>query len=85
MERLFQPVKDLVAAIYDVIYDAAGKVWNLVKPVVLIGLVVDLVTGQLGWIGQILEYYRLALSYTTGASWLVLVIFAVLFLHFFRR
>ena len=74
MGNLFTPVKDLVGSIYDVLFDAAAKVWSLVKPILLIGLAIDLVTGKLGWIGTILEYYRRTLEYTAGTSWLVLVI-----------
>lgn len=85
MGNLFAPVKDLVDGIYDVLFDAASKVWNLVKPVILIGLAVDLVTGKLGWIGTILEYYRRTLEYTAGTSWLVLVIGGMLMLSWFTK
>lgn len=85
MGNLFAPVKDLIGGIYDVLFDAASKVWNLAKPVILIGLAVDLVTGKLGWIGTILEYYRRTLEYTAGTSWLVLVIAGMLALSWFAK
>lgn len=85
MANLFTPVKDLVGGIYDVLFDAASKVWSLVKPVILIGLAVDLVTGKLGWIGTILEYYRRTLEYTAGTSWLVLVIGGMVVLTWFAK
>lgn len=85
MENLFAPIKNLVGAVYDVIYDAAQKVWSLIKPVILIGLALDLVTGKLGWIATILEYYRRTLEYTAGTSWLVLVIGGLVVLTFFTR
>lgn len=85
MANLFTPVKDLVDSIYDVLFDAASKVWSLAKPVILIGLAVDLVTGKLGWIGTILEYYRRTLEYTAGTSWLVLVIGGMVVLTWFTK
>ena len=85
MEKVFAPIKDLVGAVYGVLYDAAQKVWTLAKPIVLIGLLFDLVTGELGWIGSILDYYRQFLNYTSGTSWLVLVIAGFLVLGFFAR
>lgn len=85
MGNLFAPVKDLVGGVYDVLFDAASKVWNLAKPVILIGLAVDLVTGKLGWIGTILEYYRRTLEYTAGTSWLVLVIGGMIALTWFAK
>ena len=85
MGNLFTPVKDLVGSIYDVLFDAATKVWSLVKPVVLIGLTVDLVTGKLGWITTILEYYRRTLEYTAGTSWLVLIIGGLLVMSWFAK
>ena len=85
MGNLFTPVKDLVGSIYDVLFDAATKVWSLVKPVVLIDLTVDLVTGKLGWITTILEYYRRTLEYTAGTSWLVLIIGGLLVMSWFAK
>jgi len=85
MGNIFQPVKDLVGHLYDVFFDAAQKVWSLAKPVILIGLTIDFVTGKLGWISQILEYYRQALTYTSGASWFLLLVVALLVLNFFKK
>lgn len=85
MSTLFTPVKDLVGNIYDLLFDAAQKVWSLVKPVLFIGLTLDLVTGKLGWIGTILDYYRRTLEYTAGTSWLVLVIGGMLALAYFAK
>lgn len=85
MGNLFTPVKDLVGSIFDVLYDAAQKVWSLAKPVILVGLTVDLVTGKLGWIGTILEYYRRTLEYTAGTSWLVLIIGGLLAMTWFAK
>lgn len=85
MGNLFAPVKDLVGGIYDVLFDAASKVWSLAKPVILIGLAVDLISGKLGWIGTILEYYRRTLEYTAGTSWLVLVIGGMIVLTWFTK
>ncbi len=85
MGNLFTPVKDLVGGVYDVLFDAATKVWSLVKPILLIGLAVDLVTGKLNWITTILEYYRRTLEYTAGTSWLVLVIGGMIALTWFTR
>jgi putative exporter of polyketide antibiotics len=81
MDKLFDPIRDLVASLYDVLSDAAHKVWALVKPIFLIGMVFDLATGNLGWINQILGYYRDLLAYTSGASWLVIVFGALLLFH----
>lgn len=85
MEKLFAPIKDLVGSVYDVIYDAATKVWSLIKPIVLIGLVVDLVTAKLGWIATILEFYRRILDYTGGTHWLVLIIGGLVALAWFSK
>lgn len=85
MGNLFSPVKDLVGSVYDLIYDAAQKVWSLVKPILLIGLAIDLVTAKLGWIHTILEYYHRTLDYTAGTSWLVLVIGGMLVLTWFTK
>jgi cobalamin biosynthesis protein CobD/CbiB len=85
MERLFEPIKDLIGALYDLLIDAAEKVWNVAKPVVMIGLLIDLVSGQLGWINQILGYYHQAISYTSGASWLLAILGFLLILHFFKK
>ena len=85
MDKLFAPIKDLVGGVYGVLYDAACKVWSLAKPVILIGLVVDLVTGKLGWIGSIMEYYRQFLNYTSGTSWMVLLIAGVILFGFFSK
>ncbi|MBI4126586.1 MAG: hypothetical protein HY465_03750, partial [Deltaproteobacteria bacterium] len=65
MMKAFDPVKDLVGSLYDVLFDAANKVWNLVKPILLIGLVFDLVTGKLGWINQLMGYYQQLMQYTS--------------------
>ena len=85
MEKLFAPIKDLVGGVYGVLYDAATKVWSLAKPVILIGLLFDLVTGKLGWISNILELYRQTLTYTAGTSWLVLTILGCLALTWFTK
>ena len=85
MEKIFEPIKDLIGSVYNLLFDAATKVWSLVKPIFLIGLVVDLVTGKLGWITQILEFYRQAISYTATASWWLVLVMALLLFHFFRK
>lgn len=85
MEKLFMPIKDLIDSLYGVLYDAAEKVWNLAKPVVFIGLLYDLVSGKLGWINSILEYYRQTLSYTSGSHWLVLCFVGLIALSFFAK
>lgn len=85
MEKLFAPIKDLVGAVYDIVYDAATKVWNLAKPVILIGLLIDLVTHKLGWVDTILEYYRRTLDYTGGTHWLVLIIGGMVLLAWFSK
>ncbi|MBI4125699.1 MAG: hypothetical protein HY466_07210 [Deltaproteobacteria bacterium] len=85
MEKLFAPLKDLVGAVYGLLYDAATKVWNLAKPVIMIGLLIDLVTAKLGWITHILEYYRRTLEYTGGTHWLVLIIGGLVALAFFSK
>jgi len=82
MEKLFTPVKDLIGSIYDVVYDAAQKVWSLVKPLFLIGVTFDLVTGKLGWVNSLLEYYHQTLNYTSGTNWLVLIIGGLFLLAF---
>lgn len=81
MGKFLEPVKELVGSLYDLLFDAAQKVWSLVKPVFLIGLAFDLVTGKLGWINQILGVYRQVITDTSGASWLVLIVLAILFLN----
>ncbi len=81
MEKLLAPIKDLIGSLYDLLFDAAQKVWSLAKPIFLIGVVFDLVTGKLGWINQLLEIYRQVLSTTSGASWLVVVVVALLALN----
>lgn len=74
MGKIFQPLQDLVGGCYDFCYDAACKVWNLAKPLALIGLLFDLMTGKLGWIDHILVNYRAILQHTSGTHWLVLVL-----------
>jgi len=83
MGKLFAPIKDLVGAVYDVLFDAATKVWSLLKPVVLIGLLFDLVTGQLGWITNILTYYDKLLTFTGGAHWLIILVIGLLAVNWF--
>lgn len=85
MGKLLAPVKDLIGTLYDFLFDAAQKVWSLAKPVILIGLLIDLISGQLGWISQILEFYHKTLTYTAAAPWFVLVVFGVVALGFFSR
>lgn len=85
MGKIFEPVKDLIGSVYDLLYDAATKVWSLVKPVILIGLLVDLVTGKLGFISQMLEFYRQTLNYTAGTSWLVLIIGGLIVMTWFTK
>lgn len=85
MSKFFEPVKDLVASLYDVFHDAAEKVWSLAKPVLLIGLAIDFVSAKLGWITQILEYYRQGLAYTSDASHFVLILGALMLLYFFKK
>ncbi|OGQ05312.1 MAG: hypothetical protein A2W61_03375 [Deltaproteobacteria bacterium RIFCSPLOWO2_01_44_7] len=85
MVKFFEPVKDLVAGLYDVFHDAAEKAWSLAKPVLFVGLAIDLVSGKLGWITQILEYYRQGLAYTAGASHFVLILGALMVLYFFKK
>lgn len=85
MEKLFSPIKDLIGGLYDVMYDAAQKVWSLAKPIFLIGVTVDLVTGKLGWINSMLEYYHQTLNYTSGTHWLVMVIGGLFLLSFFGK
>lgn len=81
MERLLSPIKDLIGSLYDLLFDAAQKVWSLVKPIFLIGIVFDLVTGKLGWINQLLGVYQQVLTSTSGASWLVVFLVALLALN----
>ena len=83
--RAFDSVKDLVGSLYDVLYDAANKVWSLAKPVLFVGLVVDLVSGKLGWIGQIVGYYKQIVDYTSGASTLVVVIIGLVVLSWANK
>ncbi len=71
-------VKGLVGNVYDVLYDAAEKVWSLVKPIFLIGIVFDLVTNKLGWINQIVMLYKDVVAYTSTGSTLVVVIIGLL-------
>lgn len=85
MGKIFEPIKDLFGAVYDLLFDAAQKVWSLAKPVILIGLAIDLISGKLGWISQILEFYRQMLDYTAGASWMVLVFAALVVLGYFSK
>jgi hypothetical protein len=82
LEPIFQPVKVLIGTVYDVLFDAAQKVWKLAKPVAMIGLLVDLLTGKLGWIQTMLGYYRTFMHDTSGSSWIVLVLAAVLVLTY---
>ena len=85
MGNLFAPVKDLVGSLYDFLYDAAGKVWNLAKPIIMIGLLVDLVTAKLGWISMILGFFHQALNVIASASWIALLFFGVVVLAYFSR
>lgn len=85
MGKFFEPIKDLFGAVYDLIYDAATKVWALAKPILLVGLVFDLVTARLGWISQILDVYHRLLEYTAGASWVVVVAIALVFVSLFYK
>jgi len=85
MGKLFQPLQDLIGSVYDLLHDAADKVLALAKPIAMIGLLVDLLTGKLGWIDNILSYYRAALNYTSGTSWLVLILAALLLLSCCRK
>lgn len=80
MGKLFEPVHDLISSLYDLLHDAADKVWSLAKPIAMIGLLFDLLTGKLGWIGSILDFYKQFLGHTSGTSWLVLVILGLLVL-----
>ena len=80
MGKLFQPLQDLVGSLYDLLHDAADKVWGLAKPIAMIGLLFDLLTGKLGWISSIMEVYKTFLQHTSGTSWLVLVLAALVVL-----
>lgn len=85
MNQIFTPVTDLVGSLHQVLHDAAVKVWDLVKPIFLIGVVFDLVTSQLGWIESMLGYYNQFMIYTSGASWLVVLLGAMMLLSFSRK
>ena len=85
MEKVFSPVTDLIGSLYDLLFDAATKVWSLAKPVVMIGLLFDLITGHLGWISQILGHYRDFMLFTSQASTLVLIVVAVVTLAFVAK
>lgn len=78
MDKLFKPLQDLISSLYDLLFDAAQKVWSLFQPVALVGLLFDLLTGKLGWIDSILGFYHQFLSHTTGANWWVLLLVALL-------
>lgn len=82
---VFAPVKDLVKGLYDLVMDAATKVWSLAKPIVLIGLLFDLVTAKIGWISNILVYYRQFMHDTSGSAPLVLILGTVLVLTYFAK
>ncbi len=83
LEPIFQPVRAMVATLYDVLFDAAQKVWKLARPVAMIGLLFDLLTGKLGWINTMLGYYRQFMHDTSGASWIVLALGTLLILTYF--
>lgn len=85
MSNLFAPIKDLLGSCFDFLSDAAQKVWSLAKPVILIGLLIDLVSAKLGWITQILDVYRRILEATAGTSWVVLLLLAFVVVSFFQR
>ncbi|MDO8462343.1 MAG: hypothetical protein Q7S98_05740 [Deltaproteobacteria bacterium] len=78
MGKIFQPLQDLIGSVYDLLHDAAEKVWSLAKPIAMIGLLVDFLTGKLGWISSMLGYYKQFLADTSGTSWLVLVLAVLL-------
>ena len=82
LEPLFEPLKILMNTVYDVLMDAAQKVWRLAKPVAMIGLLIDLLTAKLGWIHTIIGYYNEFMRATSGTSWLVLLLVTVLILSF---
>ena len=73
MKQLFSPLTELIGSLYDFLYDAAQKVLSLAKPVVVVGLLIDVITGKLGWIDHILEVYHRTLGYTSSASMLVVL------------
>lgn len=85
LEPIFSPIKELIAHVYDLLFDAANKVWKLAKPVAMIGLLLDFLTGKLGWITTIMNYYRQFMHDTSGASWIVLVVFAMLALTYLTK
>lgn len=73
-EPIFVPVRGLINTLYDLLMDASQKVWKLAKPIVMIGLLFDLISGKLGWINTMLGYYRTFMHDTSGASWVVLAL-----------
>lgn len=85
MGKIFEPIKDLFGAVYDLVFDSLQKVLSLAKPVLTVGLLFDLVTGKLGWISQILEVYQRVLSYTAGASWLVVAALVLIAIGYFQQ
>lgn len=85
MEKLFAPITDLVGSLHGMLLDAAQKIWSLVKPIFMIGIVFDLVSGRLGWIDQLLGTYNQLLAATSGASWLVVVVGALILLSVCRK
>ncbi len=81
-EPIFMPIKGLVAMIYEVLHDAAHKVWDLARPIAMVGLLFDLLTGKLGWISVMLGYYKQFMQDTSGTSSMVLVLGSVLILTY---
>lgn len=85
MGNMFAPVKDLVGSLYEFLFDAAGKVWNLAKPIVMIGLLIDLITAKFGWISMMLGFFHQTLDVIATASWITLVFCGIVLLAFFSR
>ncbi|OGP14534.1 MAG: hypothetical protein A3I75_00740 [Deltaproteobacteria bacterium RIFCSPLOWO2_02_FULL_50_16] len=80
MKQLLSPLTDLIGSLYDFLFDAASKVLNLAKPVITVGLLIDVVTGKLGFIDHILDFYQKTLSTTSGASMMVVIVIGIVVL-----
>ena len=85
MKALFTPLIDLVSSLYNFLSDMAKKAMDLAKPVVVLGLLIDLVSGKLGWIDHILAVYRKTLEFTAEAPVLIVVIVAIIILAFIAK
>jgi flagellar biosynthesis protein FliR len=85
MKTLLAPLSDLIASLYDFLIDAADKVLSLAKPVITVGLLIDVVTGKLGWIDHILDLYNKTLSHTSSASMIVVIIVGLILLGYLTK